>query len=76
MTPEILKKQIKNYNMIVHHHGDYAELKRLQENLNFFLRTYSWAELFGGDVMMLVTDNKVGKDILKKGGLNDTQGIL
>ena len=64
MMAENLKKQIKDYNMIAHHHGDYAELKKLQESLNFFLRTYSWSELFGDDVMMLVTDNKVGKDIL------------
>ena len=61
---EILKKQIKDYNMLIQHHGEYSELKKLQNNIEFFLRTYSWAELFGDDVMMLVTDNKVGKDIL------------
>lgn len=55
-------EMIKNYNMVVQHHGEYRELKNLQNTLEAFFRQYSWCEVFGEDVLMLVTDNKVKKD--------------
>ena len=60
-----MNEEVRNYNLLVHYHESYDELKKLQDRLEFFLRNYSYTELFGNDMMWLATDFKVEKDLKK-----------